>query len=35
MEAVVYVLSAATAAELVGMTPRSGGTYVLMRRAFG
>ncbi|MCK5712639.1 MAG: amino acid permease, partial [Hyphomicrobiaceae bacterium] len=29
------LLSAATAAELVGMTPRSGGTYVLMRRAYG
>jgi len=29
------LLSTATAAELVGMTPRSGGTYVLMRRAYG
>jgi len=29
------LLSTVTAAELVGMTPRSGGTYVLMRRAYG
>jgi len=29
------LLSTITAAELVGMTPRSGGTYVLMRRAYG
>jgi len=29
------LLSAVTAAELVGMTPRSGGIYVLMRRAYG
>jgi len=29
------LLSTLTAAELVGMTPRSGGTYVLMRRAYG
>lgn len=29
------LLSTFTAAELVGMTPRSGGTYVLMRRAYG
>jgi APA family basic amino acid/polyamine antiporter len=29
------LLSAAVVAELVGMTPRSGGTYVLVRRAYG
>jgi hypothetical protein len=29
------LLSTVTAAELVGMTPRSGGTYALMRRAYG
>ncbi len=29
------LLSTVTAAELMGMTPRSGGTYVLMRRAYG
>jgi len=29
------LLSTVTAAELVGMTPRSGGTYVLIRRAYG
>jgi len=29
------LLSTVTAAELVGMTPRSGGIYVLMRRAYG
>jgi APA family basic amino acid/polyamine antiporter len=29
------LLSTVAAAELVGMTPRSGGTYVLMRRAYG
>ena len=29
------LLSAAVAAELVGMTPRSGGTYSLVRRAYG
>jgi len=32
----LFVLaSAAVVAELVGMTPRSGGTYVLVRRAYG
>ena len=29
------LLSTAVSAELVGMTPRSGGTYALIRRAFG
>ncbi|MEH6592640.1 MAG: amino acid permease [Halioglobus sp.] len=29
------LLTAAVAAELVGMTPRSGGTYSLVRRAYG
>ncbi len=29
------LLSAAVVAELVGMTPRSGGTYPLVRRAYG
>jgi APA family basic amino acid/polyamine antiporter len=29
------LLSTVTAAELVGMTPRSGGTYALVRRAYG
>ena len=29
------LLSTAVSAELVGMTPRSGGTYSLIRRAFG
>jgi APA family basic amino acid/polyamine antiporter len=29
------LLSTAVTAELVGMTPRSGGTYALIRRAFG
>ena len=29
------LLSASVAAELVGMTPRSGGTYSLVRRAYG
>ena len=29
------LLSTAVAAELLGMTPRSGGTYSLIRRAFG
>jgi APA family basic amino acid/polyamine antiporter len=29
------LLSASVVAELVGMTPRSGGTYVLVRRAYG
>lgn len=29
------LLSASVAAELVGMTPRSGGTYSLIRRAYG
>ncbi len=29
------LLSTATAAELLGMTPRSGGYYVLMRRVYG
>jgi len=29
------LLSAVVAAELVGMTPRSGGTYALVRRAYG
>lgn len=29
------LLSTAVCAELVGMTPRSGGTYALIRRAFG
>jgi APA family basic amino acid/polyamine antiporter len=29
------LLSTAVTAELVGMTPRSGGTYALVRRAFG
>ncbi len=29
------LLSTAVTAELVGMTPRSGGTYTLIRRAFG
>jgi len=28
------LLSASVAAELVGMTPRSGGTYSLVRRAY-
>jgi APA family basic amino acid/polyamine antiporter len=29
------LLSAVVVAELIGMTPRSGGTYVLVRRAYG
>jgi len=29
------LLSTAVASELVGMTPRSGGTYSLVRRAYG
>ena len=29
------LLSTVVVAELVGMTPRSGGTYVLVRRAYG
>ena len=29
------LLSTAVVAELIGMTPRSGGTYALIRRAFG